>query len=304
MNLSDNRRAYWAWACLCLAWGTGFVATREGVKYAPPLLFAGLRIFGAGLLLLVVCQLANAKLPKRQELTMLLKIGARMEGVTNICIAFAVTALPSGLLSLMLAATPFWMAGIEALKPQGERLSARQIVGLTVGFAGMVGLLAPKIAGTSYNPGILVGCLIMQIACVNIAHSSLLVRHQRLDVPPFMGAALQMISAGACVTLVGTLRGEWAAWHFTPQVAKPFFFLLLIPSMLGYGCYIYCLPRMPLALFSLHRYINTAVTFYLGSVVLGEKFGALEIASVCIIFTGVFLVQNASYAVSKKEASV
>ena len=157
MNLSDSRRAYIAWALLCFAWGTGFVATVEGVKYAPPLLFAGLRIVGAGLLLLVVCLLAKDRLPNRKQLATLLAIGAKLEGFTNVCIAFAVYALPSGLLSLMLAATPFWMVGIEAFKPHGERLSTRHIVGLAIGFTGMVGLLAPKIVGVGFNPHILIG---------------------------------------------------------------------------------------------------------------------------------------------------
>ncbi|MCX6378904.1 MAG: EamA family transporter [Armatimonadetes bacterium] len=303
MNLSDSRRASIAWLFLCFAWGTGFVAAREGVKYAPPFLFAGLRVLGAGLLLLVICLLTKAKLPNRRQLATLLTMGAVIEGFTNICIAFAVFYLTSGMLSLMLATTPFWMVGIEALKPQGDRLSSRHTVGLAIGFTGMVGLLAPKLIGVSYNSHLLMGCLVMQGACVSISFGSLYVRHQRLGVAPFMGAAWQMISAGVIVVLVGTLRGEWARWHFTPQVAKPFFYLLLIPSMLGYSCYVYCLPRIPLALFSLHRYINTVVTFLLGWLILGEKFGVGECLAVVVIFIGVFLVQNSSFTVSKKEPS-
>ena len=144
----------------------------------------------------------------------------------------------------------------------------------------------------------------MQVACVSIAIGSLKLRHYKVEIAPFLGSAWQMISAGAVVTVIALLRGEWAQWHFTMHVAIPFFYLLLKPSMVGYSCYVYCLPRIPLAIFSLHRYINCTITFLLGWLLLGEKFGIVESIATVVIFVGVFLVQNTRFASSNKESSI
>ena len=43
-------------------------------------------------------------------------------GIGNGCLAFAEQWIPSGLAALFVSTSPFWLVGVEALAPRGERL--------------------------------------------------------------------------------------------------------------------------------------------------------------------------------------
>ena len=64
-------------------------------------------------------------------------------GLGNGGVVFAEQWVPSGLAAVLVATSPFWMAGVEALLRDGERLRAQYIVGLVVGFAGILVLVWP-----------------------------------------------------------------------------------------------------------------------------------------------------------------
>ena len=51
----------------------------------------------------------------------------------NGCLAFAEEAIPSGLAAMFITTSPFWMVGVEALLPGGERLHGPTIVGMMIG---------------------------------------------------------------------------------------------------------------------------------------------------------------------------
>lgn len=51
--------------------------------------------------------------------------------------------MPSGLTAVLVAVNPFWMVGVEALMGDGKAPTVRQVVGLFVGFSGIVLLVSP-----------------------------------------------------------------------------------------------------------------------------------------------------------------
>ena len=52
--------------------------------------------------------------------------------------------MPTGLTAVMVAATPFWMVGIDAALG-GDRLTRRAVLGLAMGFTGIVWLVWPDL---------------------------------------------------------------------------------------------------------------------------------------------------------------
>ena len=57
---------------------------------------------------------------------------------------WAEQSVPSGLTAVLVSTTPFWMVGVEQLMPDGERFTLRHVVGLLIGFCGIV-LVWPEI---------------------------------------------------------------------------------------------------------------------------------------------------------------
>src|SRR5207248_10801753 len=59
-------RALVAYLVVCLVWGSTYLAIRVGVGVLPPFLFAGLRFFIAGLVLLAAALALGDTLPQRR----------------------------------------------------------------------------------------------------------------------------------------------------------------------------------------------------------------------------------------------
>ena len=75
-----------------------------------------------------------------------------MLGFGNGGLVWAEQTIPSGFAALLVATTPFWMVGFDALMPGSERLTRRRVIGLVVGFIGVAMLVWPEIADAARRP--------------------------------------------------------------------------------------------------------------------------------------------------------
>jgi hypothetical protein len=103
--------------------GTTYLAIRIGVRTLPPALFAGTRFFVAGLVFLAYLKIRGVPLPNRRDLFNIAIVGILLLVIANGCVVWAEQWVPSGLAALIVATLPFWVSGIEALVPSGNRLN-------------------------------------------------------------------------------------------------------------------------------------------------------------------------------------
>src|SRR4030095_13476751 len=98
-------------------------------------------------------------------------------------VVFAEQWVPSGLAAVLVASSPFWMAGVEAFMPDGERLRPSVVLGLLIGFTGILTLAWPELTlGSAASRGFLVGLLALQVASFGWSlGSSYSRRHTRND---------------------------------------------------------------------------------------------------------------------------
>ncbi len=299
---TDNRLANAAFVAVCILWGTGYLAIRVGaLEKAPPFLFMGLRVLGAGLLLLLIATRGDwRKLPRTANVLLpLAVVGLLTEGVGNGVLGFATRAVPSGLTALLMAMTTFYALGIEAVLPRGERPMATSLLGFLVGFAGLVYLVLPDFARAG-GRDFLVGVALIQVVCLFYAAGSVAIRRMGRSgdgtnspdlQTSLIGAGVQEVIAGGSLTLVGTLAGEWNGFYFSPAAWGAFWYLLLIPSGVGFAAYIYSLQHLPLSVVTLHRYINPVVALLVGAWILHETVTVRDAVAIVVIAAGVGLVQ-------------
>src|SRR4051812_6724276 len=128
----ERKLAIFAWLSVCLLWGTTYLAIRLCLDTMPPLLMAGLRWTTAGLILGCVLLARGAKMPSRDSLRGVVLLGFLMMVLGNGGVVWAEQTVPSGLAAVIVAASPFWMAGVEACRKDGERLTRGRVVGFVV----------------------------------------------------------------------------------------------------------------------------------------------------------------------------
>jgi drug/metabolite transporter (DMT)-like permease len=169
----QRRLAYAAWVAVCLIWGTTYLGIRVSLETMPPALMGGLRWTLAGGLLTMWLVLRGEKLPPPSRWRSIALLGFLMLVLGNGGVVFAEQWVPSGLTAVLVATSPFWMAGIEAFMPDGEKLRPWLIAGLLLGFSGIVLLVWPELTfGSSGHRGFLARILAVQVAAFGWTHGS------------------------------------------------------------------------------------------------------------------------------------
>jgi drug/metabolite transporter (DMT)-like permease len=267
------------------------------------MLFAGLRFLTAGAILCAFMYgWRGAQLPKGREWVDQGLIGLLLLGIGNGFVVWAEQWIPSGLAALLIATSPFWVAGFELLRREGERTSARGLMGMLVGFAGMALLVAPGLFNASYSVRFLVGMFGLQMACAAWSGGSVYAKHHQSEVNPLMAASVQMLIAGLALMLAGSVAGEWKVLNFSGRSLAAFAYLVLFGSIVAYGSYNYAMQKLPLSLVSMYSYINPVIAVLLGWLVLAEPLGWRMLAAMAIILGGVALVKTAPKRISSGDA--
>jgi drug/metabolite transporter (DMT)-like permease len=286
------RSAYFAWIAVCLIWGTTYLGIRVALETIPPATVGALRYLGAGAALAIILRLRGEKLPGPTHWWGLALLGFLMIAIGNGGVIWAEQWVPSGVAAVVVASSPFWMAGIESVLPQGERLSLRGAIGLVIGFLGILLLVWPDLTvGGDTGRQFTVGVVALQLACVGWALGSAYSRRHAREENALGSAAVQMIFGGLMMAAAATMRGEWAQLTFTWRTGAAELYLILFGSLVGYSAYVYALKHLPLSTVSLYAYVNPMIAVVLGTLLLGEPFGWRVVAAPAVVFAGIAVVK-------------
>lgn len=293
MASRERFAAYAAWAAVCFFWGTTYLAIRVGLETLTPMLFGGLRFLIAGaVLFLIMSRQRNVRLPSGREWVDLAAVGLMLLGVGNGMVVWAEQWVPSGTAALLVATGPFWVAGLETLRRGGERVTRWSVAGMLVGFGGLAMLVGPSLFEASAAGGMfLLGALALQVGCFSWSAGSVYAKHRPVGVNPLMGAAVQMLVAGAALTLVGSAGGEWGRIGFSTRSVGALAYLVVFGSIVAYGSFAYAMQKLPLSVVSTYAYINPVIAVLLGWLLLGEPLGWRVWLATAVILAGVALVK-------------
>ena len=288
-------RAYVAWVVVCLVWGTTYLAIRIAIESLPPLLMAGARWVVAGTLLVAFFRLRGDRLPPRAAWGSLVVRGILLISLGNGAVVWAEQTVPSGLTSVLVALAPFWMVGVESLVGESQSLKLRQLVGLFIGFSGVLLLIWPELGVDLNARGFLIGFLCTQLACAGWAlgstYAKLRARHQR-EEPTLTAPAFEMLSGGFFLLAASALLGERLAppvsWRSIGAVA----YLVVFGSIVAFSAYRYALQHLSIAAVSQYVYVNTVIAMALGTIVLAEPFNWRMATGAAVVLVGIGLVKG------------
>src|SRR3954471_1466518 len=300
----QRRLAYLSWLTVCIVWGTTYLGIRVCLETMPPMLMGGFRWLSAGAVLAAYVLASGESLPGRERWGGIALLGFLMLGLGNGGVVVAEQWVPSGLAAVIVASNPFWMAAVESVLPDGERLRANIIIGLVVGFSGIVVLVWPDLAlNGAQHRGFLAGVVALQVASIGWSLGSAYSRrHARAD--HVLGTtACQMLAGGLLMLAAGTLRNECIQLSFTPRTAWALAYLSTCGAVGGFVAYTYALRHLPVSFVSLYAYINPIIPVTLGVLLLHEPFTPRMAFAAVLVFAGVAVVRwTGAAAVSRPAA--
>jgi drug/metabolite transporter (DMT)-like permease len=294
-------QAYLALAAVCFFWGTTYLGIRIADETIHPAVLMCLRYTISGIILLAVAYFSKAHLPSGRELWYTVLYGVMIIGGGTGCLVFAEQWVPSGLAAVFITLSPFWMTGIDALIPGGERLHGPTSLAMLVGLAGTALLVAPEIMREGFSGPLLRGFLLLQAGCAAWCLGSILQRRHQTTAHAVVTGAVQQLATGLAFAVPAMLaRPHPSAW--STRSIGAVVYLVIFGSIVGYSAYIIALERLPVSVVSIYNYINPVIAVGLGWLFFREHIGLQELTAMLIIFFGVALVKHYSRPPSPKPA--
>jgi len=290
---------------VCFFWGTTYLGIRVALESFSPALLMCLRYSLSGGVLLIGARLAGARFPSAPDLRRTAFYGILTIGLGTGSLAYSEQWVASGLASLLVCTQPFWMVGVEAWMPGGERLHTPSIAGMLVGLAGVAFLIFPTLANggpTQHTDPrlVLTGFLLLQFGGVTWAWGSVAQRRLGGHTHPFVNGGIQQLATGLAFAIPALLSPGHAIWD--RKGIGAILYLAVFGGMVGYSAFIYSMHHLPVALVSIYTYINPIVAVALGWWFYREPFGWWETAGMVIVFLGVAMVKRASRAPARSSA--
>jgi drug/metabolite transporter (DMT)-like permease len=284
-------RVWLALGTVYLLWGSTYLGIKFSLATIPPFLMGSLRFLVAGGVLYALAIRTGHGSADRigpPQWWAALIIGAALLVGGNGGVILAEQYVPTGIVALLVATAPLWMALIDRVI-FGRRLPALAIVGLVVGFGGVAYLIG------SPGPGRikLIGAVLALAAPVCWATGSVFTRHVRLPVRPLVAASMEMLWAGVLFGVLSLVTGELGRVHWQHISTSSFLallYLIVFGSLIGFSAYVWLLRSAPLSLVSTYAYVNPIVAFILGALFLGEALTPRTLVAGGIILAAVALI--------------
>lgn len=295
LTWSHKAKLIAAFATLYLVWGSTYLVIRIGLKTdLPPSLFAGARLLPAGLILLAFARWRGRSLRialHEYRIVAIVGLFLLVGGMYSTYLSERV--IPSGLAALIVALLPLWMALAESFVPGMDRPSARGIAGLLIGFTGLGVLMAPRLAGFTGTPEEILGIATQVLGTWLWTTGSVLSKRHPVKTDALVATGYEMLTAGAVLLGIGTLKGEWPSFVLTPSGAGALAYLVLMGSCVAFTAFVWLLRNAPASKVMTYAYVNPVIAVFLGWLVLAEPVDGWVLAGMAIIVAGVALTTSA-----------
>ena len=270
-----------------LLWSTGFVGAKYGLPYAEPFTFLALRLMIAALLLGVAAALTSGRLTRgqlgRAAVTGLLMHATYLGGVF-----WAISrGTPAGVSSVVVSLQPVLVAAL-AVRLLGERLMARQWLGLAVGVLGVGMVVAPGLAGGPGNSPAegVAACL---LALLGGTLGTLWHKRHGDGIPLLWGTSVQYAAAAAVLAaLSAATETQRIAW--TGEFVAALIYLVLALSIGAVLLLLVLLRRGSASGVSSLYYLVPPATAVEAYLLFGEQLSALALVGIVVTCIGVALV--------------
>ncbi|CAN5584206.1 DMT family transporter [soil metagenome] len=299
-------------ALLSAIWGSSYLLIRIGLdEGVPPYTLVSLRALTGVLFLAVVVRAAGGRLPRTAEAWKRFSV----LGLTQIAIPFVLIAwgqqhIASGMAGVRSALTPFFAVLVASLVLHDEPVTLARLVGILVGFGGVVMLALPglaRVAGGADEALAVVGMAAVVVASLSYAVAAVYTRHRVQGRALIRGAdgvprAPTSIEIAFGQLLVGSVVATSLAVLFERPdgglIALPssgvawiaLLYLGILGTGVAYVLFFRVISAWGATRATLVTYVLPVVAIALGFVVLGERLLPLELAGAALIIAGVVLV--------------
>ncbi len=285
-RLLEDAAIFAAPGVFVLLWASGFVGAKLGLGYVEPLTFLSLRMGAVVALLIPIIALTRPKWPNRAGILHSVLTGLMVHGLYLGGVFVAIeNGVSAGLAALIVSLQPVLTSTI-ANRFLGERVAARQWLGLALGLLGVYLVLYEKTAAGDATP---FGWLAATVALLGITAGTLYQKRfgGSMDWRPAL--CVQYIAAGILFAL-GAFIFETRVVHWTPQLMFALGWLVLALSFGGIWLFYFLIRRTAATRVTSLFYLTPPMTALMAWVLFDERLAPLALFGMAVCVVGVALV--------------
>ena len=273
-------------ATLALVWGGHWAVAKIGLEVMPPFTYGVLRLVVAAVALaLLLVATGRLRLPSRHDLPIVLSVGLGQMAGQIAAMNLGLQYVAAGRSAVLLYTMPLWVAVLQAALLR-RAPSARELVGLVLGLAGIVVLLdLPAVAAGSRD--VVTGSAVLLAGAIVWGATIIHLRQHRWE-----GSTLELTLWELLVALVPLAAlaallepGRPPAWG--AQAA----FAVLFSGLLASAFAFWASQAVQRALEPMVTAIGflavPVVGLIAGAVALGEQVSAADVAGVVVTLAGI-----------------
>jgi drug/metabolite transporter (DMT)-like permease len=278
---------------LSFMWGSSYLFIRIGVDEGlRPLTLVMLRLAFGSLLLIGVVVASRQPLPRDLRTYGHLVVMAILSIVTPFwLITYGEQTVDSSLASILNATVPLFTIVIAALFLHDEPITVNRLVGLGVGFFGVVVLTGGSF-GAPGADGVGFGVLALILSSIAYAAGNVYTRRNVRGLPPMTIAVFQVTFAFVITTVLALLLEDPLSVTITPTAALSVVWLGLLGSGMAYLLFFRMLGRWGSTRSSLVAYLLPVWGIVLGALVLDETIDAGVLAGTALVIGGVAVASS------------
>ena len=291
MKQPANLYLYVALCIVAVVWGTTYLSIRIAVHTIPPWYVTGIRqSIAASLILAILLYRKEFDWIGWKNLAVQIVLSVLMIVLANGMTTVAEKHISSSLTSLLTATSPLLVFLGSSLLGM-ERFTIRSIVGLVLGFSGVVLVFSDGLKDLT-NPSYIKGILILFVGIIAWATGTLYSKTLSNSSGSILlnlfyqfafAAVLQLFIAHMAYPSVDP--STWSTLSLWNVV-----YLGVFGSVVAYYAFLYAIKRVKPSQLSTLSYLNTIIAVFLGWAVLDERISTGFIFSTALIIAGVFLM--------------
>ncbi len=289
MVLSDRRFTVLAFVFLVICWGSAFAVIKVGLGYSPPVLFAGTRtlLCGAVMALAALVWGGGANLKRDWPVYLLLAVFnvALFMGLQT----FTILYMPSGSAAVVIYLQPI-LVGLLAYLMLGEPLSATKVLGLLLGFTGVVAVSVGSFSEVSLVTPL--GVAFGIGSALSWALGTVFFKRYGERLSMLWAVAATFLLGGIVLTSLGLALESFSEITWNRIFIASWLYSALVGTALAWMLWLGLVRDDEASRVAAYVFFVPLVSVLLGALFLGEILNALLLLGAALVVTGIYLVNS------------
>jgi drug/metabolite transporter (DMT)-like permease len=282
-------------------WGASFMLIKVSVAEVLPAAIVAIRLIIASAILLVALRLRGLSLPRDrkswQDFTLMGTLGVV---VPFTLITWGQQFIPSNLTGILNAVVPILSALLAYVWAGEERLGGFRLLGVGVGFAGVVAAIG--LDGLDSSSAATLGELAVLGAALCYAVSGSYARRAFQGMPPLVPAAGQLTAGAIVMTAATPLLGGFPTALPSPIVVAAIVALGVLSTAAAYILFYWLIDHLGATRTAMVTYLIAPFGLLYGAVFLAEPVTTGAILGLGLVITGI-LITNGVIRLNRARAA-